>query len=105
LWAIVASFPFSSLEARTTAPPSTSAFVYAGHFGPAGDAPGVLRKPTFLAVDPLTHDIFVSEYGNHRVQRFDQQGLPQGQIGSLGQDPGLLDGVQGLAVDPERRIL
>src|SRR5688500_7310985 len=106
LWAVVASFLFSSLDARATAqPPSSSTFVYAGHFGPADDASGVLRAPTFLVVDPVTHDIFVSEYGNNRVQRFNQQGLPQGQIGSLGQDPGFLDGVQGVAVDPERRIL
>lgn len=39
--------------------------------GTSGDGKGQFNSPTGAAVDPLSHNLYVVDFGNHRVQKFD----------------------------------
>jgi sugar lactone lactonase YvrE len=62
----------------------------AGHFdGPQG-----------IVVDALG-DVYVADYGNNRIQRFDTQGNPTGMWGEPGAEVGQLNHPSGLALDAQ----
>jgi NHL repeat len=42
--------------------------------GTAGSGNGQFNGPTKVAVDPTTHDVYVVDYGNLRVEKFDAEG-------------------------------
>jgi tripartite motif-containing protein 71 len=61
-------------------PPNAFAVTYLGPFLSSSDAPGYLKPgllnhPTDVAVDP-DGDIYVADWGNHRVSIFDSEGTP-----------------------------
>ena len=49
--------------------------------------PGSFRNPRGIALDS-TGRMFVADWGNHRVQVFDNQGLFQKELGGLGSQVG-----------------
>ena len=53
-----------------------------------------------MAIDPSTHNIFVSDRNNHRIQIFDSTGAYIGQFGSFGTGPGQFNQPVGIAIDP-----
>jgi len=58
---------------------------FAGQFGATGSGDGQFRKPQGVAVDPEgSHDVFVADDQNHRVQRFSDTGVYESQVGTEG---------------------
>jgi hypothetical protein len=51
-----------------------------------------------IAISP-SNSVFVSDRNNHRIQRFTQSGGFVSRFGAFGNDPGELNGPQGVAVD------
>ena len=72
-------------------------------WGQAGSDPGQLYYPYDLAFDQHGH-IYICEYGNHRVQKFTQQGESLGCWGTGGRQPGMLHNPWALVVDSRRRV-
>jgi DNA-binding beta-propeller fold protein YncE len=56
-----------------------------------------------VAVDRLGR-VFVSDFGNHRVQMFAADGAYRSQWGGAGSEPGQFAGPQGIAVDGAGRV-
>jgi tripartite motif-containing protein 71 len=63
----------------------------------AGTAPGEFSDPAGIAVD-AAGNVLVSEYGNHRIQKFTADGTPLAQWGSYGTAPGQFAHPRGIAV-------
>ncbi len=64
-----------------------------------GDAPGLLRSPDAVAVDPATGNIFVADVYSFRIEKFDPSGNLLMQIGGYGYGNGLFNGgITALAV-------
>ena len=94
--------------------------VQVGQFGAAGAEAGQLSKPSGVAIDQASGDVYVADTGNHRVQRFDAQGaflsafgwgVDDGtaalqtctsgcEAGIAGTGDGQLSSPAGIAVDP-----
>ena len=68
-----------------------------GTSGRPGTAPGEFSNPIGIAVD-LDGNVLVSEYGNHRIQKFTADGAPIAQFGSYGSGPGQFAYPRGVAV-------
>lgn len=45
-------------------------------YGSVGYAPGQFNRPYGIAIDPVSHDLYVAERGNGRVQRITNNGVP-----------------------------
>jgi len=63
----------------------------------AGTLPGEFSSPAGIAVDG-SGNVLVSDYGNHRVQKFTGQGAPLAQWGTYGSAPGQFAYPRGVAV-------
>jgi DNA-binding beta-propeller fold protein YncE len=48
--------------------------VFGGYFGSEGSGPGQLKEPRGVAVNDTTHDVYVVDRGNNRVQEFNSTG-------------------------------
>lgn len=70
-----------------------------GVFGQTGVGPLEFNKPYGIAVDPVSHDLYIAERGNHRIQRITNTGQFVMGWGSLGSAPGQFDSPIGIAVD------
>lgn len=72
--------------------------------GPDGDAPGQFREPWAVAFDPQGN-LFVSEFGNSRIQEFGPDGKWIRTIGSKGDEKdrksGTFNQPSGIYVDPQ----
>ena len=71
--------------------------------GGKGRAPGRLTLPTHLALD-AAGNLYVSDTGNFRVQKFSPAGELLGQFGKPGTTPGSLAWPKGIAVDGHGRL-
>jgi len=71
--------------------------------GSPGREKGQLYLPTNLSVGP-DGDIYVSEIGNFRVQRFRPDGTPVAVIGSPGDMPGSMARPKGVGVSPDGHV-
>jgi tripartite motif-containing protein 71 len=49
-------------------------YVPLSHFGSSGSEAGELENPQGIAVDQTTHDVYVADAGNHRIEKFDESG-------------------------------
>ena len=67
-------------------------------WGTKGSAPGQLSGPRGIAIDPQGN-VYVSEFGNHRIQKFSSGGQSLSVIGRQGNQPGQFDQPFGLVVD------
>jgi DNA-binding beta-propeller fold protein YncE len=72
-------------------------------FGEPGDGLGQFRYPYDVAFGP-DGDLYVAEYGNHRVQKFAADGKPLGTWGSPGKGPGQLANPWAVIVDRRGRV-
>jgi hypothetical protein len=70
-----------------------------GVFGANGNGDGEFNNPYGIAIDPTTHDLYVAERGNHRIQRITNTGVFVMKWGSVGTAVGQFDGPVGIAVD------
>lgn len=49
-------------------------YVHISQFGAPGSQAGDFSEPQGLAIDQSTHDVYVADAGNHRVEKFDASG-------------------------------
>ncbi len=75
---------------------STGTFITT--WGADGSGNGQFNLPTRIAVDG-SGNVYVADYGNHRVQVFTNSGAYVTQWGSFGNGPGQFSGNIGIAVD------
>ena len=68
-------------------------------YGETGTGELQFNRPFGIAIDPATHDLFVAERGNNRVQRITNQGAFVTKWGVLGTGAGEFDAPVGIAVD------
>lgn len=68
-------------------------------WGGVGTGPGELNSPYGIAVDPVSHDLYVAERLNHRVTRFTNTGTFVMTFGGGGTAPGQMSGPIGVAAD------
>ena len=71
--------------------------------GGYGAAQGLFIRPAGLAVDQ-EGNIFVADSGNHRVQKFDRDGLFLAQVGGLGSGNGQFNEPWGVALDAQGNL-
>ena len=73
-----------------------------GTYGGNGDVGGngQFYDPQGVAVDPVTGDVYVVDWGGNRVEKFDSNGNYLSQFGSYGGGNGQFAGPYGVAVDP-----
>lgn len=72
-------------------------------FGSKGSKEGELFLPSNLAVD-ADGNVYVSDTGNTRVEKFDPQGKFVRQFGANGDQPGTFTRPKGIALDHQRRL-
>lgn len=72
-------------------------------FGGVGQQPGQMVQPTNIAIGP-GGDLYVTETGNFRVQRFTADGKPLRTYGEAGNVPGTFARPKGIAVDRAGRL-
>jgi DNA-binding beta-propeller fold protein YncE len=60
--------------------------------GIAGSGTGQFNEPSEVAIDKSTHDVYVVDYGNSRVEKFDPAGNFLLAFGSPGTGPGQFSG-------------
>ncbi|HUN78441.1 MAG TPA: NHL repeat-containing protein [Solirubrobacteraceae bacterium] len=58
--------------------------IFSGSFGTAGSEAGQLKAPKGIAVNDVTHDLYVVDSGNNRVERFTSGGAYLGQFNGGG---------------------
>jgi DNA-binding beta-propeller fold protein YncE len=81
-------------------------YTYLSQFGTQGSANGqFFIQPSQLlaqnvAIDPTSHNIVVSDFGNYRIQIFNSAGVYLSQFGTFGGGTNQLAGPQSVAVDP-----
>ena len=73
-------------------------------FGTTGRGDGQFHSPYAVAINNITGDIYVLDYANSRVQKFDSTGLYKSQWGSLGNGSGQFCMSLGLASDSAGNI-
>jgi probable HAF family extracellular repeat protein len=83
-----------------------SAGVFQSTFGSPGTGAGQFSffRANGVAIDPVTENILVTDWGNNRVQIFSSTGVYLGQFGTQGTGNGQFGfGPIGIAIDPETR--
>ncbi len=77
--------------------------VYVMQFGTKGTGNGQFEGAAGVAVDS-SGNIWVSDYGNHRVQKFNSSGVYQSQFGTFGTGNGQFNNPIGITVDSSGNI-
>lgn len=72
-------------------------------FGGLGNTPGKFFMPTYLARDNEGY-LYVTDTGNHRVQKLTAEGVPMMSVGSHGNRLGQFAWPKGVAVDPNGHV-
>jgi len=72
-------------------------------WGTEGSGPGQMQNPFGVATDP-DGNVYVAEWGNHRVQKFAANGIYLGQWGSEGSGVGQFEHPEGITVDNLGRV-
>jgi hypothetical protein len=74
--------------------------VFAGSFGSEGAGPGQFKDPRGIAVNDTTHDVYVVDTQNNRVQEFDSTGSTLlGEFNGSGSPTGVFSEPTQIAVD------
>ncbi len=71
---------------------------YISKYGRSGSGDGNFRDPYQMVIDKQDN-LYVSDYGNYRIQKFDSQRQFLTKIGSYGSDTGQFKAPTGIAVD------
>ena len=74
-------------------------------FGKKGNKEGEFNFPTGIAFDIKNKNLFVADYGNHRVQLFSEQGEFLNQFGGKGNLDHQLEFPLGLSVDSNGNVI
>jgi WD40-like Beta Propeller Repeat len=90
------AFAGAPAQARTVHIPATPAF-----FGSKGSGPGQFNEPKAIAVNDATHDVYVVDAGNNRVEEFNSTGTYIGEFNGSGAKTGAFSFSEqtGIAVD------
>jgi len=75
-----------------------------GAFPVSGSGNGWFDSPRGVAVDRRTGNVYVSDYYNHRIQKFSSTGAYLSKIGTLGDADRQFDCPQGIAVDDSGNV-
>jgi DNA-binding beta-propeller fold protein YncE len=78
---IAAALMFSTAVAQ-----ATEIHVFSKEFAGAGTEPGKLKEPTGIAVNDGTHDVYVADSANNRVEVFNEKGVYQFEFNGSGSD-------------------
>lgn len=70
-----------------TAAPAGAAFEFAGEWGTEGSGPGQFQNPTGIATG-TAGEIYVADYDNNRIQKFDLEGKFLDEWGGEGSEGG-----------------
>jgi DNA-binding beta-propeller fold protein YncE len=81
-----------------TGPSNPTTPTFLGKWGSPGSGNGQFNRPYGAAVD-ATGNIYVSDIFNHRIQKFDKDGVYLDQWGSLGLGNGQFNRSGGVALD------
>lgn len=73
-------------------------------FGETGDGDGQFNRPFGIAIDPVTHDLFIAERGNHRISRITSNGAFVMKWGMLGAGAGQFYAPVGVAADASGHV-
>jgi DNA-binding beta-propeller fold protein YncE len=87
-----------SISAIVPAVAGAQAPAYQLQWGSFGTGDGQFNGPAGMAVDAVGN-VYVADYGNHRVQKFSPAGTYLAQWGTHGSGDGQFNGPEGLAVD------
>lgn len=68
-------------------------------WGETGSGDLQFNRPFGVAVDPVSHDLYVAERGNNRIQRITSNGVFVAKWGVLGTEPGQFYAPVGVATD------
>ena len=72
--------------------------------GVAGAAKGEFNQPYDVAVSPDGQHLYVSDTGNHRVQKFTSEGVFESEIGQLGNQIGQLNTPKGICASSDDNV-
>lgn len=73
-------------------------------WGQTGNGPLEFNSPYGIAVDPATHDLYIAERGNNRVQRITNNGTFVMGWGETGTAPGQFESPIGIAADASGNV-
>ena len=73
-------------------------------WGATGNGPLQFNSPYGIAVDPTTHDLYIAERGNNRVQRITNSGTFVMGWGVTGTAPGQFESPIGIAADASGNV-
>ena len=104
-WLLAATVAVFAVLAAVGVSSAFASFGYLSQFGSFGSGNGQFNFPFGVAVDPSTTDVYVTDVGNSRVEKFDSSGHYLSQFGSFGDASfgdanGQFNEPQGVAVDP-----
>jgi sugar lactone lactonase YvrE len=99
-WSTTVPFTGVPTRVRLVGP---QAGTYVSKFGSTGTTDGKFNNPRAMAIDG-SGNIFVADYGNNRVQKFDSSGVYLSQFGSAGTGNGQFDGPTAIAFDGSGNI-
>ena len=78
---------------------ATEVHVFKSSFGGEGTGPGQFKGPHGVAVNSVTHDVYVVDSGNNRVEEFTAAGVYIGQFNGSGAPCGTFSEPTEIAVD------
>jgi DNA-binding beta-propeller fold protein YncE len=96
--------PVSPHSRRNRILNSNRGFNFQLEFGESGNASGQLNSPAGIAIDDVSGLVIVADTGNHRIQRFRQNGEFVDAFGTFGADAGEFETPFGIAIDAARNI-
>jgi sugar lactone lactonase YvrE len=73
-------------------------------WGEVGNGPLQFNSPFGVAVDPISHDLYIAERGNNRVQRITNTGTFVMGWGETGTAPGQFESPIGIAADAQGNV-
>ena len=82
---------------------SSSGTVYSfiKKWGSLGTGDGEFNNTEGVAIDPKTGNVYIGDYYNNRIQKFDSNGTFITKWGSLGTGDGQFNQTEGVAIDPK----
>ena len=80
---------------------SGTGYSFIKKWGSLGTGDGEFNDTSGVAIDPKTSNVYVADYNNSRIQKFDSNGTFIKKWGSLGTGDGQFNNTLGVAVDPK----
>ena len=84
--------------------PAPPAFEFSTSFGEPWDPATFMNRPRGIALDPTALDVYVADTNNHRIQKYNWNGVLLEQWGTQGGANGQFNGPGGLVVDQQGRL-